>query len=679
MRTPHGFVALASVCYLFGALALVQAFQQPVPQAVPKQFTTGSQPSPIRSSFQSSPRSPALGPLYFWGNKNKDDESTESETSKSNDGETKEEGDSGTRKSFFPFFANSQTTKEESKVEEKKEEPPVVTAVAVEAPTRPRVVAKKEKLDPVEEAKSLRAQAERARLEADKMDAELTLRKITKLEKDIASAMAKEDTDKDVESLQREIDALQAKMRGETPKPVVIPKREEKSAAAAETVLSTILDASSSSPKLTVVGGGSTYERDEALNFQVFPDLSDTDFEGLVQTVEKAPGFMKKLFAQMTEIDFIGPDDINATEVATRLYQIQRADFSFSKRPKPTFTKQQIDEAIKEKTFEDGIMQALDEKLTATVKGNETAKALLALEYNYYVEEYDMSKMSKLIDGEDWLKGIVDAVNKTQVDSSIEILYPKCTRKEDAETPTMAQIKMLMSDVLPKASFSPRGQPEQVAGGYIVRGTSKFDSGAETINAIDKQLEKSVLKEKMTVLYTKDFTLFAGSTDFELPDPDEEPPILYVMGPDITPERKRIPLSIITSVGIATSWYLSVYPFLLNPTILKRTEEQLELADASMAYDLSWLTELSLPLFLTFIGIQMAHEAGHKLLGGVNGVSNSENGMLLWAAQFWSIGKSLLVNRCTSTSFTGCYNLPHICSFADYWRDWYCYAVQRAT
>jgi len=40
-----------------------------------------------------------------------------------------------------------------------------------------------------------------------------------------------------------------------------------------------------------------------------------------------------------------------------------------------------------------------------------------------------------------------------------------------------------------------------------------------------------------------------------------------------------------------------------------------------MAYDLGWLTELSLPLFVTFIGIQLAHEAGHKLAAASSGVS----------------------------------------------------------
>ena len=395
---------------------------------------------------------------------------------------------------------------------------------------------------------------------------------------------------------------------------------------------------------------------------------------------------MKKLFAQMTEIEFVTADTINVTEVATRLLQMQRMDFSYSSRPKPTFTQQDIDQAIADKLYQKGsVVNALDSNLAKSIQGNETAKALLALEYKYYVDEYQTGQVEQLLEGEDWLKGFVEAINQTEVDAAIELLYPKCTRKEDAAIPTMAQVQMLLSDVLPQASFTPRGQPEPVLGGYLVRGSSKFDSGDDTIDAIDKALAKNaMLRDKMTVLLTKDFTLLAEAQSresFEPPNPDEEPPILFIMGPDIVPERKRIPLAIVTAFGIATSWYLSVYPFLLNPAILKRTEEQLDLADSSMAYDLSWLTELSLPLFVTFIGIQLAHEAGHKLAGAASGVSYQYCGELC-----------VCVRVCVCLCLFGVYaylpllffplgfdNIPYIRSFAHYGRHQYGNTIQRTT
>lgn len=562
-----------------------------------------------------------MNPLYFWNfNNNKDDETPAADE----EGEEKEEKPKGLG-GLLPFFANKDE-KETTKVTEVKEKEPVVAATTTSttkspapAPRKPAVAVEED--DPVKIAQALRAQAERARLEAEKMDAELTLRKISRLEKEMATAIAKDETE-DVERLQREMDALQAKIRGEKPPPpvpVATPPSPAKSKEAPKIEVTIATDPDTNNPTILT--------QETTIQMPILKQISQDDVETVTKTLESSPGFIKKLLAQMVEVDFVGADDINVTEVTRRMIQMQSFDYSWSARPKPSFTSDEIDRAMKENLIEASSVEL--DNLPEAVRGNKTAEALLALEYNYYVDSYDESSMDQLLDGEDWLKEVMEAVNKSDVDNFIERFYPKCTRKEDATLPSMAEVKMLMSDVLPKASFTPRGEPEQVLGGFVIRGTSKFESGDEMIDAIDSQLEKSpTLKDKMTVLYTKDFTLMADfessmDMDAELPNPDDEPPIIFVMGPDIVPERRRIQLSVTTAFGIATSWYLSVYPFLLNPGLLKRVEEQVELADASMGYDLSWLSELSLPLFITFIGIQLAHEAGHKVMGAVNGVSNS--------------------------------------------------------
>ena len=595
-------------------LAFAAGFQQPM-RKMTTSLSSSSSTSPIKN-VRDIANTPSA--LYFWGNSNKKEEDTEStdgdQSSASSDND-ENEGGASRRFGRWPFFANNKA--DEKETESAKDTDTVLPTTTMEPPKSPKRLG--EELDPAKRAESLRAQAERARLEAERMDAELTLAKIDKLERDMVKAVAKDEADA-IQQLQRQIDSLQAKMRGEAPKPVMAttptPPKERPSSDFRE-------GASGEDPMVTTtVNLGRTKDDVFKVNLQ---DFSEADFEGLVKTVENSPGFMKKLFAQMTEYDFTTVSDINATEVAGRLLKIQQMDFSYSKRPKPAFTQQDIDKAIADNLYQEGVINALDSTLKDSVKNNDTAKALLALEYNYYVDEIQEGKMEQLLDGEDWLKELVNAVNKTEVDTAVELLYPKCTRKEDAVLPTLPQLKMLMSDVLPKASFTPRGEPEQVAGGYLVRGSYQQKSGGELIEAIDKQLAKNgMLQDKMTVLLTKDFTLLANAQSrdsSDIPNPDDEPPILFVMGPDIMPERKRIPLSVTTAFGIATSWYLSVYPFLLNPEVLKRTEEQLELADSSMAYDLGWLTELSLPLFVTFIGIQLAHEAGHKLAAASSGVS----------------------------------------------------------
>ena len=79
-------------------------------------------------------------------------------------------------------------------------------------------------------------------------------------------------------------------------------------------------------------------------------------------------------------------------------------------------------------------------------------------------------------------------------------------------------------------------------------------------------------------------------------------------------------LSVASAAGLATSWYLAIYPFLLNPVIAKRVEDQLALADAGMTPDLNWLSQLSLPLFFTFVGLQLVGEAGHQAMAAANKV-----------------------------------------------------------
>jgi membrane-associated protease RseP (regulator of RpoE activity) len=178
--------------------------------------------------------------------------------------------------------------------------------------------------------------------------------------------------------------------------------------------------------------------------------------------------------------------------------------------------------------------------------------------------------------------------------------------------------------VLPKTGFNTNAPPVEVFGGYLIRGDSKVENGDDLIDAIDASLAKSPqLRDKFTITYIKDITGVMGVSDveFEQAMMTTLPRALYVMGPDVTRERNRLALTVTSALGIATSWYLSIYPFLLNPTFMKRAEEQVALADASMAYDLTWLTDLSIPLFATFLGLQLAHEAGHRVTAGIYGIN----------------------------------------------------------
>jgi membrane-associated protease RseP (regulator of RpoE activity) len=265
--------------------------------------------------------------------------------------------------------------------------------------------------------------------------------------------------------------------------------------------------------------------------------------------------------------------------------------------------------------------------------GNATKLALSALERNYYTEKISDQALELDIDEitPEFLQGLM---NQTTEEGIFSNLYPKCTRKE-GEEPTQAQVDSLVQTILPKAKFSSSSKPIKVSGGYIIKGSHKYENGDDLIDAIDRELEKSFLADKMTILYTPNFgsalnttLLFTESIEslessFESFDGYEEElqqPVLYITGPNIVRESNRLGLTITSILGIATSWYLSIYPFLLNDGIGRRVDQELELLEANLQPDLSWLTDLSLPLFVTFIGLQLVHELAHRVVAGLNGV-----------------------------------------------------------
>lgn len=87
--------------------------------------------------------------------------------------------------------------------------------------------------------------------------------------------------------------------------------------------------------------------------------------------------------------------------------------------------------------------------------------------------------------------------------------------------------------------------------------------------------------------------------------------MLFIAGPDIARDPEVILRTVISALGIATTWYGSIYPFLSNSKLLDKATEAMELSDAGMPVDLSWLSDMSIPLFLTFIALQASHEVAH--------------------------------------------------------------------
>ena len=495
--------------------------------------------------------------------------------------------------------------------------------------------------------------AERARLEAEKLDAELTLSKIEKLEKKLLKSKVVQasvesnsaDNKITVDDLQYQLDALQAKLRGE-PAPI-------------KTVTPTTTQTSSSSSSSTTTASKNKFinvDIDDTKVIEVATQLAaldDGDYN--IQTekdLEKIPNFLLKILAAFVGMDAVG---IDKKEFLKRWNMTRNLDYSFfTNKTEPLFTPMDIDRKkceildsgnTTDLYFTNDNMIVVTKTMLKKADGNATQLALYALECDYYLEMGGNILTSVPIEEitPDFMKNLF--VNESYFGS----MYPKCvtSRGENAgddyvsEEPTSAQIDVLTKTILPAIKFSSSAKPSKVPGGWAISGNHKFDNGDELLDAIDKEISKTRpnLIDQITVLYTPSYGPMTNSSiggesldSLSIGNMLEEEtlelfagsePILYITGPNIVRKSNRLGLTLTSIAGIATSWYLSVYPFLLNDQIASRVDADMKLVEANLQPDLSYLTQYSIPVFLTFIGLQLIHEAAHQLVAISKGVKLS--------------------------------------------------------
>jgi hypothetical protein len=185
----------------------------------------------------------------------------------------------------------------------------------------------------------------------------------------------------------------------------------------------------------------------------------------------------------------------------------------------------------------------------------------------------------------------IPGMPQNEVDFMMNSLYPKTTRKE-GETPDQKTLSMFLNDVVaPTKAFTPDSDPISVSGGWIVRGKNTCKSGDELIEKLDRRIANDArLQDKISFFILKD--PFPNPEE-QMLDPLNWPQVLFVAGPNVARDSEVVLRTIISAFGIATAWYGSIYPFLSNPKLLEKATESMELADAGMQTDLSWLSEMS--------------------------------------------------------------------------------------
>ena len=208
----------------------------------------------------------------------------------------------------------------------------------------------------------------------------------------------------------------------------------------------------------------------------------------------------------------------------------------------------------------------------------------------------------------------------TQEEASIQNLLGRVTRKDDrvaTESDALKLMSLLGSDV-----FVVNGKPEQIPGGFIVRGQNRKASANELIEAIDRMAPSQwscqvcfVPEMKMDTVET-----FGASRD----------PVLLLLNRDMSPTASRWLLSLASISAVVTSLLFSIGIFGSNDLVTDRLNEQAFDGDFSgfNAFNLQVL-EVVLPIF----GIQAVHDLSQFLASSRSGIKTETPTLL----PFWGL------------------------------------------
>ena len=625
------------------------------------QSSSSIQKKIISSTSSSSTELHLFNKLLNKNNDDGDETSDEDETP-----ETAKESKLTSFRKRLPFFASSVTEDDEpipewnwknlqpktttsTSTTTAQEEGSVTTTTTsptalVEETKPPPAPPKVEKLDPVAYAKQLKRQAVKARLEAEKMDAQLTLSKIESLEKRLKQSQEDGKSNKDKRAdLENQIRILKQKLTGEQD------TKDNKEKASSEQVSSapttTTLD---QIPTIEVVMPSDSNTTAIAASTPEIKPISAEELEERLASFNKSPKFIQKLTASAA--GYTLTDETNVTALIEQMYMDEQKYLTKTAYPNvnsETFgdNVSLSDEKIKElvEAFENlpGFLQTLTAKTAGVYEEGQpinATKVVLSMEMmveeddgrdktaKITIEPLDKKDRSKFMEDPDtnlvadspYGSKLFDDGSKIDLDEErqmIESLFPKSTRKE-GETPTQAQMDLLYSQVLDKKIFQPSQKPEPISGGFLIRGTNQKENGNDLIEAIDAKLEKSVLEGKVSVFYINDPT---PVTEEQL-EMGIRTPVLLVTGPSVARNSTPILTTLLTAFGFGGISFLSLYPFLMNDDIAQKVDEQITLAStATGGANLDFLNEMTSPIFFTYVAIQIAHEAAHFAVSKING------------------------------------------------------------
>jgi len=444
------------------------------------------------------------------------------------------------------------------------------------------------KLSANDEVEKLQQQAMKMKLEAEKMEAVLTLEKISKLEKKLASLDDVEDDPvEEAKRLKRKQEIKQniQILAKNTADPMLydsLPLGDLEDMNGSKSNESSSKMASSSSGTTNLYKDRNDAAQKVETNLyknQTFKKMvSEEDLQKGTEYYVSLPKPMRKALAKAIDLD----DDLaNPSVVVLGLYELSDDDSLLNPKKLQQIYKNQL------------LIKATD-SYTNNMNAStlDKAKAMLS---------------EKGFDGQ--------PNDQDKLETMIETFLPRVTRKEGKE-PTDADVSLLKTVILNKDTFQISAQPLKVPGGYILRGEMAAKLGGDIdqlVKVIDETIDAKApewnTNFQVSVMNDPTPELFDNNNSF-----DGET-VLVVHSRDMEPSTSRILLGGVSFVSLFLAFIFSIAIYSQNDVVMER----LTSANAVGEYDVTWFNELITPLLVSVGFTQACHEAAHLFIARKDG------------------------------------------------------------
>jgi len=431
----------------------------------------------------------------------------------------------------------------------------------------------------------MKEQASKMKLEAEKLEAELNLQKITQLEAAIkASDKLDEDAKaKKITDIKGQLKALASRID-----PSAFAKLEEsvgglegddaKSSPSFEVVMEDMkLD---DSPKVkTQTNLYATGEKKVATETITEAELTDA-----IEYFNTLPKFMRRALAKSIDLNEA------TTAPAIIVLGLYELNFMLSEEKLRTLYEAELSAA------------SLEEKATLSTYGEAKKMVEDGMETDDPFNPF----------------AYPDIDNPDEIKTMVENFLPRNTRKEGT-IPTMPEVEVFTTKVLGtvgKETFQQSGKPEPIPGGYIIRGSmaSKLkNDGDKLIELLDKEMEE-ILEPKWNELYQVSY-MTDPTPQMLMDDELNGAPVLVVHSRDMSPSASALLNNGVSTIALFLAFIFSLSIFGQNQVIMDR----LQAAQNTSDYDLTWFNQLITPFLISIRITQASHEAAHLFVAKKEG------------------------------------------------------------